>query len=51
MFHSKESTIRLLEREKGEVGLCNSVGCWEGDRILSVGENDCCCADQRKYPV
>jgi len=36
MRHSKESTIRLLERGRCEVGLCNSV---RGGRILSVGEN------------
>jgi hypothetical protein len=50
MRHPKESVIRLPERGRGGVGLCDSA--WEGgDGILSVGENNQFVADKRREVI
>ena len=50
MRHPKESVIRLLERGRGGVGLCDSA--WEGGtEFYPFGEKDQFVADKRREVI
>jgi hypothetical protein len=51
MRHPKESVIRLLERGRGGVGLCDSA--WEGGTEFYPSERitSCCRQEKRSYTI